>query len=139
MMKHSSMHAIAARMLIVVASMWTAALQLFSPTSLAYRAAGDGQIIDAINVIVLCVAAVAAADLIWHDLLQRGLILPKFPARRRHHVCVWVYSTLAAAFGVRAFVASGDAATAAQVGLYYVLIAAGIAMEAVALANEKRE
>jgi hypothetical protein len=133
------MHGIAARLLIVAASLWTAGLQLFSPSSLAFRAAGDSQVLDAINVVILGIAGLAAVDLLWHDLLRRGLIWPSFPERKRHHICVAVYSALAAAFGIRAFIAAGELSTALQVGSYYVLIAAGIAMEAAAIANEDRK
>jgi hypothetical protein len=134
-----SLHGTAARAVIVIASLWTAGLQLLSPASLAYRAAGDSFWIDAINIAVLGIAGLAAADVIWHDLLRRGLILPSFPAQKRHQVCVWVYSALAAAFAIRAFIAAGDIHTVFQVGGYYVLIAAGIMLEAWALAHEKRE
>lgn len=138
-MQKMNTHSLSARFLIVVASAWTAGLQLFSPSSLAFRAAGDGHIIDAVNVAIFFITAVAAADLLWHDLLRRGPIWPSFPARQRHHVCVVVYSTLAGAFALRAFVASGELGSALQVGLYYVLIAAGIAMEAYAIADENRK
>jgi hypothetical protein len=134
-----TLHGTAARAIIVIASLWTAGLQLLAPGSLAYRAAGDGWLIDAINLAVLCIAGLAAADVLWHDILRRGLILPGFPAQTRHQVCVWVYSALAAAFAIRAFIATGDTGTALQVGGYYVLIAAGILLEALALANEQRE
>ena len=133
------LHALAARALIISSSVWTAGLQLFSPTSLAYRAAGAGQIIDAVNMAVLVISAVALADVVWHDVLRRGLIWPSFPALHRHRICVWVYSSLAAAFGIRAFVATGDTSAALQVGGYYVLLAGGIAIEAAALAHESRK
>lgn len=131
-------HGVAARAFAVVASVYTACLQLFSTTSLAYRAAGDSDIADAINIVVLLIAAVGAADLIWHDFMRRGLIWPSFPMRKRHQVCVAVYAALAGAFGVRAFIVAGDASIALQAGTYYVLIAAAIALEAYALAKEER-
>ena len=134
-----NLHGISARFLIVVASMWTAGLQLLSPSSLAYRAAGDGYVIDAINIVILVIAAVAAADVIWHDILRKGLVWPSFPAQKRHRICVMVYVALAGAFGIRAFIASGDVHSALQVGSYYVLIAAGIALEAAALSDESRD
>jgi hypothetical protein len=125
--------------MIVVASMWTAGLQLFAPLSLAYRAAGSSTVIDVVNVAVLVLSGLALADIAWHDILRRGLILPSFPMRWRHQFCVATYSALAAAFGIRAFVATGDPAAVVQVGLYYVLVAAGITIEAAALAHEQRE
>jgi hypothetical protein len=134
------MHSIAARLLIVVASVYTALLQLFSPTSLAYRAAGDGWLIDAVNVLVLCLSGIALADLIWRDVLNKGLILPGIRVSVRHQLCVATYSALASAFAVRAFVASsGEWSAVWQVGSYYLLIAAGIAVEAAAIANEERQ
>jgi hypothetical protein len=135
-----NLHAIAARVLIVTASVYTASLQLFSPTSLAYRAAGDSWLIDAVNVLVLLLAGVALADLLWRDVLQRGLILPSIPMRIRHRVCVAVYMGLAAAFAVRAFIASGsDPGVVLQVATYYVLLSGGILIEAAAIAHEERE
>ena len=122
----------------VVASLYTAMLQLISPTSLAYRAAGDSIAADAVNFIVLGLALVAGADLLWRDILRRGLIWPSFPMERRHQICVMVYSSLAGAFGIRAFLAAGDIKVALQAGTYYVLIAALIAMEAYATAREER-
>jgi hypothetical protein len=133
------LHGTAARFLIVVGSAYTACLQLFSSTSLAYRAAGDGWLIDVINIAVLIIAAVGAADLVWHDILRRGLIWPSFPMRQRHQACVAVYAMLAGAFGIRAFIVPGDSEIALQVGAYYVLFTAGIAIEAAAMAFEQRE
>jgi hypothetical protein len=47
---------------------------------------------------------------------------------------------LAAAFAVRAFIASGsDFAAVAQVAVYYVLMSGGILIEAAAIAHEDRE
>jgi hypothetical protein len=136
----SILHSIAARSLIVVASLWTAGLQLFSPTSLAYRAAGNSVLIDIVNWAVLALSGVAAADLLWRDILGRGLIWPSFDEHKRHHICVATYTALAGAFAMRAFVAAGgDTSTVLQVGTYYLLVAAGIAVEAAAIANEERE
>jgi hypothetical protein len=135
-----SLHAIAARVLIIVASVYTATLQLFSTSSLAYRAAGDSWLIDAINVLVLLLAGIALADVLWRDTLRRGLILPSIPGRIRHRLCVVVYMSLAAAFGVRAFIASGqDFGVVLQVATYYVLLSGGILIEAAAIAHEERE
>ena len=136
----SSLHAFAARLFIVVASMYTACLQLFSESSLAFRAAGDSWLIDAINWAVIGLAGLAGADLLWRDILRRGLIWPIFDAHLRHHICVATYSGLAGAFAVRAFLAVGsDKSAVAQVGIYYVLIAIGIAIEAAATAHEERQ
>lgn len=134
-----NLHSTIARGVIVVASIWTASLQLFDTTSLAYRAAGASVVIDGVNVAVLCLAALAAADVLWHDVLRRGLLWPSFPPRERHRVCVWVHALLAAAFGIRAFVAAGDMSTVIKVGAYYVLLAVFIAGEAYALSDEQRE
>ncbi len=94
--------------------------------------------IDAINVAVLLIAGLALADVVWHDLMRKGLIWPSFPNRSRHQICVWVYMALASAFGIRAFIAAGDPVASLQVGAYYVLLAAGITMEAIALSKEER-
>ena len=136
----TELHSISSRLLIVVASMYTAALQLFSPASLAYRAAGDGWVIDMVNVIVLALAGIAAGDLLWRDILRKGLILPRVNVHTRHQFCVGLYSALSAAFAVRAFVAlDGETSAVLQVGTYYVLISAGIAIEAAAIAHEQRQ
>ncbi len=134
----SLLHTIAARGCIITASVYTAVLQLFSASSLAYRAAGAGMLIDAINVVVLILAALALADLLWRDILRRGLILPRLDPQLRHQFCVWLYSALSAAFGIRAFLAMGEPSAALQAGTYYVLFAAWIAVEAAAIANEQR-
>ena len=134
------LHAIAARGAIITASVFTAALQLFSPSSLAYRAAGSGIIIDAVNVIVLALASVALADLVWRDILDKGLILPRLPTHWRHQFCVGLYSALAGAFAIRAFLATGgDLSAIVQAGAYYVLLSAWIATEAAAIAHEERK
>jgi hypothetical protein len=136
----TNLHAIAARVLIIVASAYTATLQLFSASSLAYRAAGDSWLIDAINVLVLLLAGIALADVLWRDMLHRGLILPSIPGRIRHRLCVAVYMSLAAAFGVRAFIAAGnDISVVLQVATYYVLLSGGILIEAAAIAHEERK
>lgn len=133
------LRAFISRAFAVVASLYTAMLQLTSPMSLAYRAAGDSIAADAVNLVVLGLALVAGADLLWRDILRRGLIWPSFPMQRRHHICVLVYSSLASAFGIRAFLAAGDISVALQAGTYYVLIASLIAMEAYATAKEGRQ
>lgn len=139
-MSPTPLHAISARVLIITASGYTAALQLFSTNSLAYRAAGDGLLIDLVNVLVLLLAGVALADVLWRDTLNRGLILPSIHGIIRHRICVGVYMSLAAAFAVRAFIASGsDIAAVAQVAAYYVLVSGGILIEAAAIAHEERE
>jgi hypothetical protein len=136
----STLHSISARALIVAASLWTAGLQLFSPTSLAYRAAGDSVLIDLVNCAVLALGGLAAADLIWRDILGLGLIWPSFDEHKRHHICVATYTALAGAFAMRAFIsAGGETSTVLQVGTYYLLVAAGIAVEAAAIANEERD
>lgn len=132
------LHGTIARALIVVYSIWTSVLQLASPSSIAYRAAGDSVIVDAINFLVLACAALAASDILWNDVLRRGLVLPRIRPRLRHRVCVTTYMVLAGAFGVRAFVASGDPRAALQVGVLYVLVALCVAGEAYAIAKEKR-
>jgi hypothetical protein len=134
----SAMHGAVARALIVVASLWTAGLQLFSKTSLAYQAAGDGALIDVVNVGMVVVATIAGADVVWRDVLRLGLLWPSFPDQARHRICVFVYAALAWAFGIRAFIAAGDPSTVIQVGGYYTLVSVIIAFEALALAKEKR-
>jgi hypothetical protein len=135
-----NLHAIAARVLIITASVYTASLQLFSTTSLAYRAAGNSWLIDTINVLVLLLAGIALADVLWRDMLNRGLILPSIPGHIRHRLCVTVYMSLAAAFGVRAFIASGnDLSAMLQVATYYVFLSGGILIEAAAIAHEDRK
>jgi hypothetical protein len=134
-----NVHATIARGIIATASLWTAVLQTFSTTSLAYKAAGESLVIDAVNVIVFFLALFAAADVVWSGILRRGYIWPSFPAKARNHICVATYTALSAAFGVRAFIASGEIFAALHIGLYYVMLAAFIAAEAYAIANENRK
>ena len=138
MTRDSPLHAVVARGLILTQATWTACLQLFSPTSVAYRAAGDGILIDYINVFVLLLCALGWADLLWHDLMGK-LLWPSFPAKWRHQVCIWLYILLAGAYGIRAFVAAGDQNFVIQVGLLYVIAAVWIMAEAVAIAMENRK
>lgn len=136
--KHRSLHGIAARAAILAASTWTAGLQLWGTRSLAYAAAGPSALIDAINVGVLALAALGWADLLWHDIRGR-LIWPSFPVHHRHTVCVYLYAALALAFGVRAFLAAGDAQAVLVVGTYYVVFAVVAMLEPLALLREQRK
>ena len=133
------MHGLAARAAAVVATVYTALIQLFSPTSLAYRAAGESIWIDLINVGLLMIASVALADLVWRDILRLGLIFPSFPMRQRHQICVWVYAAMSAGFFIRAFIATGEKSVALQAGSYYIFFGAVIAIESVALALKERQ
>jgi hypothetical protein len=110
---------------------------LWQEHSLAYRAAGDGILIDAVNYVVLALVALGWIDLIFHDMLGK-LLLPSVSNHVRHHVCVTLYSVLAMAFGVRAFIAAGDPTLVWVVGGYYLLLAPGILIQAAAIACEDR-
>ncbi len=137
-MTAARLHAVSARWGILTASTWTAILQLSRPDSLAARAAGDGLVLDWINVGILALCALGWADLLWHDLRGR-LIWPSFPQHARHHVCIGMYALLAAAFGVRAFLAAGsDVASVWLVGGYYICFAVGIMIEVRALREDAR-
>lgn len=131
-------HAIAARWSILAASTWTAVIQLWSPTSLAYRAAGDSFLIDAINAVLLVLCAVGWADIVWRDMRGR-LLLPRLSPELRHAACVALYSALGVGFLARGFIASGhDITVVVTVGVYYVLAGIGALFEAKALVDEDR-
>lgn len=133
------LHALSARGGALTASTWTAGLQLWSPSSIAFRAAGDGTLIDAVNVGLLVLCAIGWTDLIWHDLRGR-LLLPSFNPYLRHRICVGLFSALAAGFGIRAFIASGrDLTTLLTVGGYYLIFAGWVWVEAKALVAEERK
>lgn len=130
-------HAMAARGAILTASTYTAALQLWASGSLAFQAAGDGIVIDCINILVLLVSLLGWADLIWHDVHGR-LILPSFNKALRHQICISTYMLISGAFAIRAFLAVGNPAIVLTVGLYYIAMSLVAAIEAAAIAGEQR-
>lgn len=138
-MCHSArLYAVAARLLALTMSGWTAGFVLFSPTSLAARIAGESEAADAINVAILALVALGAADMIWHDIRGR-LIWPTLDARVRHRICVLAYSALAGLTGLRAFVAAGSERwETLLLGGYYLTCAVGVGIVAVAIALETR-
>ncbi len=129
------MHALVARGLLLTVSTWTAALQLWSATSLAARAAGDSGLLDAMNLLVLALCSIGWLDVIVHDLGGR-LLLPSIPMHWRHQICVALYAAIGLASGVRAFVAAGEPSLVMQVGTYYVLVSLFAMAEAGAIARE---
>jgi len=130
-------HALVARAAILVASGFTAGLQLFVESSLASRAAGDGSVMDALSYGVLALCGLGAADVVWHDLRGR-LIWPSFPAELRHRICASLYLLLGAAFAVRSFVAAGDPHAIVVSSIYYACFAAIAVGEAWCIAREQR-
>lgn len=130
-----NLHAIVARGLLLTVSTWTAALQLWSATSIAARAAGDSWLLDGINVLVLGLCALGWLDVLAHDICGR-LLLPKLPMQWRHQICVALYSCIGLAYGVRAFVAVGEPSLVMQVGAFYWLVAVFAISEAGAIARE---
>lgn len=129
---------VAARVLALSMAGFTAAFVLFSPASLAARAAGASEASEFVNIVILGICLLGWADVIWHDVRGR-LILPALPQSIRHHVCVVTYSALAGLTGVRAFVAAGsDRWEVLFLGAYYVLCAAGIGLVAVSIALDPR-
>lgn len=131
-----NMHALVARGLLLTVSTWTAALQLWSTTSLAARAAGDSGLLDAMNLLVLALCSIGWLDVVVHDLGGR-LLLPWIPMHWRHQVCVALYATIGLASAVRAFVAAGEPSIVVQVGTYYVLVSLFAMAEAGAIAQEE--
>ena len=130
-----NMHAFVARGLLLTVSTWTASLQLWEATSIASRAAGGSVLIDIINLIVLGLCVIGWLDVIVHDIGGR-LLLPRFPARWRHQVCVALYACIGLAYGVRAFVASGEPSLVVQIGMLYLLVSMFALAEAGAIARE---
>jgi hypothetical protein len=134
----SKLYSIASRVLALTMSGWTAALVLWSPSSLASRIAGENDLNHVINACILACCALGLADVLWHDIRGR-LIWPSFPARHRHRICVMLYAVLAGLTGMRAFVAVGSSDfNVAMLGAYYLMCAAGIGLIAVALTMEPR-
>lgn len=135
---HHRLNGMAARMLALTMSGWTAAFVLFSPASLASRVAGATMASKIINAIILAVCVVGWADVLWHDIRGR-LIWPSLPPQIRHQVCVGTYSALAGLTGLRAFVAAGsDAWEVLFLGSYYLVCSVGIGLVAVAIALDPR-
>lgn len=130
-----NLHAFVARGLLLTVSAWTAALQLWSATSIAARAAGGSGLIDVMNMLVLGLCAIGWLDVLVHDLGGR-LLFPQFPPRWRHQVCVALYACIGLAYGVRAFVAAGEPALVVQIGMLYVLVSMFALAEAGAIARE---
>jgi hypothetical protein len=139
MSKPSSLHGKSARAAILAASTWTAVIQLWITTSLAYKAAGPGVLIDWMNIVLLALSLFGWVDLFWRDLLGKT-IWPSFSPRLRHYVCVYLYSALALGFGVRAFTAAGeDWRSVLLVGSYYLLFSLAAMLEPYALMREDRK
>lgn len=130
-----NLYALVARGLLLTVSTWTAALQLWSASSIAARAAGDSWLIDTMNVLVLGLCAIGWLDVLVHDIGGR-LLLPQFPPRWRHQVCVALYACIGLAYGVRAFVAAGEPSLVVQIGMLYVLVSMFALAEAGAIARE---
>lgn len=131
-----NLHSLAARGVILTASAWTAGLQLWSTSSLAYRAGGGGEFIAAMNIIVLALCALGTVDVLLHD-VGRRLLLPMISSYWRAQVCVGLYSALGLAAGARAFVAMGDLAYMLPVGAYYVALSVWSMVEAAAIAADQ--
>jgi hypothetical protein len=131
-------YSMAARWLALTASSWSAALVLFSPTSLAATIAAGEDLARPINAVILAMTLLGWADVIWHDVGGR-LIWPSLDGRIRHHLCVLFYSVLAGMFAIRAFVAGDpDSVQSWLLGSYYLLTASGIALVVVSIAHEDR-
>lgn len=133
--KHVSIWPTIGRGLILTISTWTAALQLWSPTSIAARAAGDSIVMDAMNIIALGLCALGWLDVIVHDIGGR-LLLPGLPMRLRHQVCVLLYSSLGLAYWVRSFVSAEQTTFTLQVGVLYLVIGGFALAAAAAIARE---
>lgn len=123
------------RGLLLTISTWSAALQLFEPTSVAARAVGDSSLIDIMNAIALGLCALGWADVLAHDIGGR-LLLPGLPMRIRHQVCVALYSALGLAYWVRSFVTAEHSALTLQVGAFYLVVGTFALAAAWAIARE---
>jgi hypothetical protein len=123
------------RGLLLTISTWSAALQLFEPTSVAARAAGNSPLMDIMNAIALGLCALGWADVLAHDIGGR-LLLPGLPMRIRHQVCVALYSALGLAYWVRSFVTAEHSALTLQVGAFYLVVGSFALAAAWAIAQE---
>ena len=130
-----NLYAVTARGLLLTISTWTAALQLWSPTSVAARAVGDSAVMDCMNFTVLALCALGWLDVLVHDIGGR-LLLPGLSLRLRHQVCVALYSSLGLAYWVRSFVSAEHSALTLQVGVLYLLVGAFAMVAALAIARE---
>lgn len=131
----------AAKFLALTACSFTSLIALFVPINVLSVLMYSNRTFGIVtNALLLALSFIGWIDLIWHDILKRGVIVARLDKHMRHHLCVVYYSTLAGIFGVRAFVAAGVTPSAsALMGSYYLSIAIGIAIIAVALAQEQRE
>lgn len=137
-MTSARLYGIAARVMALATSGWTAAIVLWSPTSVAARMAGDSAAVYAINGATLACCSLGLLDILWHD-IRGKLVWPTFPMQYRHRVCVMLYSMLAGLTGLRAFVAAAsDYTNILLLGGYYLMCAMGIGIVAVAVALEPR-
>jgi hypothetical protein len=132
---HVSVWPMIGRGLILTISTWTAALQLWVPTSVAARAAGESSVMDVMNMIALALCALGWLDILVHDIGGR-LLLPRISMRLRHQVCVALYSALGLAYWVRSFVSSEQATFTLQVGALYLIVGAFAMAAAAAIARE---
>lgn len=137
----TNMYSTAAKFLALTACTFTSLIALFVPVNvlsvLMYTNRTFGIVT---NAALFALSLIGWIDLIWHDILKRGFIVPRLDKHMRHHLCVGYYSSLSGIFAVRAFVAAGATPSASVLmGSYYLSIAVGIAIIAVALAQEHRE
>jgi hypothetical protein len=132
---HVSVWPMIGRGLILTISTWTAAFQLFVPSSIAARAAGDSIVMDAMNAVALALCALGWLDVVVHDIGGR-LLLPQIPMRLRHQVCVLLYSSLGLVYWVRSFVAAGEAEFTLPVGTLYLVVGGFALAAAAAIARE---
>lgn len=138
---HQRLFSVAARFAALTVSAWGALLGIFVQASLTAKLHDqfDGPM-DALNLAVLLVAALGYADLLWHDIRGR-LIWPTFDPRKRHKVCVFVYSIFGGTWLLKAFVSAsaiGKVAGAPFMAAFALSMAAICGLVAVALALEPR-
>jgi hypothetical protein len=133
-------HATAAKGLVLATLTCTAMLALWAPSSLTAMAADpSGAIGDFIAYLGLALCVVGWSDVLWTDLLGKQ-ILPRMNAKRRHKLCVLLYSAMGALYAIFAFVAlDWRVNTSWILILDYVLVAIFTGGLSVAIAMEKRD
>lgn len=115
----------------------TGLLLLLSPDSLTARAA-SGPLAQAIGIVMLVLAAIGWADMLWRDIGGR-MIWPSLAAAARHQACVGLYAALSCVYAVLLTAAMDPRVDASWVlGVNYLLLVIFFGTKAVAIARENR-
>lgn len=132
-------HVTSAKGLVLTSVSCTSALVLWSPGSLtALSSDSSGQFADVMAGLLLVLAAIGWADIIYTDLLGRS-IWPTLQPRLRHQFCMLIYSVFAAMYAVLAFVAMDPRVPSSWILIAnYLLVSLFSAVLTVAIGQETR-